>query len=278
MKKRILGIILTVAVVSAMSVGCGQKQIDTTQTETTEVVESVTTTGTETIEMESTETVENTEMTDVAGTEMEEPTEIEEQSPYSFTDMSAIMYAQKAVNVRDLPDTDGNKVGGLSINDEVTVTGQCNETGWYRIDCNGVTAYVSNSYLGDSKVETTENASSNSSSQSSTGTSSTNNKSQSTTSDSGSSNTGSTASEELPSNPYTLNTVVQDTGSSVSFYCLETFTNGVSDGYPKNFYDTAHQATEYIMNMGKTPGDEVCNGTVGEYKEGIVWKWTCYYN
>lgn len=224
--------------------------------------------------------IENTESTESTEVQAEPQTTEPEQSTYSYTDKSATMYAQSSVNVRDLPDTNGNKVGGLSTNQEVSVTGQCNETGWYRINYNGGTAYVSNSYLGDSKVETKKNTNSNNSSQSSsnTGTSSnTNNQQPSAPSDNGNSNTGSTTNKELPSNPYPLNTLVEDTGSSVSFYCLETLTNGVSNGYP-NFYDTAHQATVYIMNMGKIPGDEVCNGTVGEYKEGIVWKWTCYYN
>lgn len=73
---------------------------------------------------------------------------------YTFNDMSATKYAKSTVNVRNLPDTDGEKVGSLSMNQEVTVTGQCNETGWYRIEYNGNTAYVSDSYLVDNKIET----------------------------------------------------------------------------------------------------------------------------
>lgn len=71
---------------------------------------------------------------------------------YTYTDMDATMYAQKTVNVRSLPNTDGEKLGGLSINDEVKVTGQCAETSWYRIEYSGGVAYVSNSYLGNDKV------------------------------------------------------------------------------------------------------------------------------
>ena len=257
MKKKFLSVLLVSALAISVFAGCRDKKtedkVSTPQTEET----------TESVDAESTESVESTEVAEVTETEEQETTETEEESPYSYTDMSATMYAQRTVNVRDLPDTSGNKVGGLSTNQEVSVTGQCNETGWYRISYNGSEAFVSDKYLGESKVEvqqTTQSANT-----------------QSSDSQPASSDSGNTTSTELPSNPYTLNTVVEDTGSSVSFYCLETFTNGVSDGYP-NFYDTAHQATEYIMNMGKTPGDEVCNGTVGEYKEGIVWKWTCYYN
>ena len=71
---------------------------------------------------------------------------------YTYTDMEATMYAQQTVNVRDLPSIDGNKVGSLSANDEVKVTGQT-DNGWYRIEYNDSVAYVSDSYLGENKVE-----------------------------------------------------------------------------------------------------------------------------
>ena len=71
---------------------------------------------------------------------------------YTYTDKDATMYAQKTVNVRSLPNTDGEKLGSLSTNDEVKVTSQCAETSWYRIEYSGGVAYVSNSYLGNDKV------------------------------------------------------------------------------------------------------------------------------
>lgn len=81
------------------------------------------------------------------------PKPTEEPAPaYTYTDMSATMYAKSSVNVRDLPSTDGAKVGGLTTNQEVTVTGQCNETGWYRIQYKDSTAYVSNNYIVTEKV------------------------------------------------------------------------------------------------------------------------------
>lgn len=79
---------------------------------------------------------------------------------YTYTDMEATMYAQSSVNVRDLPSTDGEKVGALSTNQEVAVSGQCNETGWYRFEYDGQTAYVSNDYLSDTKVEVAQSSSS----------------------------------------------------------------------------------------------------------------------
>ena len=57
------------------------------------------------------------------------------------------MYAKSGVNVRDLPSTDGNKIGSLSASQSVTVTGQCNETSWYRIEYNGSIGYVRGNYL-----------------------------------------------------------------------------------------------------------------------------------
>lgn len=71
---------------------------------------------------------------------------------YTYNEMDAIMYAQKTVNVRSMPSTDGEKLGGLSTNDEVKVTGQCAETSWYRIELDGNVAYVSDGYLGAEKV------------------------------------------------------------------------------------------------------------------------------
>ena len=71
---------------------------------------------------------------------------------YTYTDMDATMYVQKNVNVRNIPNTDGEKLGSLSTNEEVKVTGQCTETSWYRIEYSGGVAYVSDSYLGNDKV------------------------------------------------------------------------------------------------------------------------------
>ncbi len=72
---------------------------------------------------------------------------------YTYTEMKTTMYAKQAVNVRNLPGTNGVKVGSLSANQEITVTGQCVETGWYRIIYNGTEAYVSNNYLTDTAIE-----------------------------------------------------------------------------------------------------------------------------
>ena len=136
MKKKLVAAMFAVMMISL--VGCG-KASEPMPIEATEAVEE-----SETVE-EVTETVEEV-------TETEVPAAEEPSSPYSYTELSQTMYAQSTVNVRDLPEQSGAKLGSLSTNQEVTVTGQCNETGWYRISYNGGEGFVSNSYLGTEKV------------------------------------------------------------------------------------------------------------------------------
>ena len=73
---------------------------------------------------------------------------------YTYTELNTTMYAKSSVNVRNLPSTNGEKVGALSKAQAVVVTGLCNETGWYRINYGGNVAYVSNKYLIDTEPET----------------------------------------------------------------------------------------------------------------------------
>ena len=85
-------------------------------------------------------------------------------SPYTINEMSSTMYAKSAVNVRNQPSTDGEKVGRLAYGQEVTVIGQCEETGWYQIELNGETVFVSNSYIVAEKPATTTQTAGNQSS------------------------------------------------------------------------------------------------------------------
>ena len=172
MKRRLLGILLGV-MLGSVCVSCGAE--NTTTEPTTEAVETTTTTieqsevtdtpeettsTPEATEEASEEAVTETEPTETVVPEpTEEPTpEPEPQAIYTYTDVSATMYAQQTVNVRDLPDTSGNKVGSLSTNDEIAITGQCNETSWYRFEYNGSVAYVSNKYVDENKVEVQQQA------------------------------------------------------------------------------------------------------------------------
>ncbi len=58
----------------------------------------------------------------------ETPPEQPTPEPYTYTELNEVMYAKQSVNVRSIPNADGEKLGGLSQNDEVHVTGQCVET------------------------------------------------------------------------------------------------------------------------------------------------------
>ena len=168
MHKRLLTILATITLSTALLVGCGNKQEEIPQATTEEIAPEQTeeeiTPPTEIAEPTpeaTTEPVEEatiepeTETTETVEPEpTEEPTpEPEPQAIYTYTDMSATMYAQQTVNVRDLPDTNGDKIGSLSTNDEITISAKCNETGWYRFEYNGSVAYVSNKYVGENKFE-----------------------------------------------------------------------------------------------------------------------------
>ncbi len=88
--------------------------------------------------------------------------------------MDTVLYVQREVNVRSGPGTDYEKLGALAVNTEVTVTGQDKESGWYQIEYEEAVGFVSDSYLGEGKVEITT-ASDNTVEQSSEPTSNNNN-------------------------------------------------------------------------------------------------------
>lgn len=145
-----------------MLTACGSKE--TANTETTSV------TATETTSVESTETtvaeptaepaVEPTKApteseaapTETATAPTVEPTAAPVESTavstgYTYSELNQTMYAKSAVNVRDLPNTDGKKIGSLKASQEITVTGKCDQTGWYRFELNNTTGYVSDKYI-----------------------------------------------------------------------------------------------------------------------------------
>lgn len=142
-----------------MLTACGSKETtsnETVSTETTSV------TATETTSAESTEMT----TTEAAVEPTEAPTETPAESPapaveptaapveptavstgYTYSELNQTMYAKSAVNVRDLPSTDGKKIGSLKASQEITVTGKCDQTGWYRFELNNTTGYVSDKYI-----------------------------------------------------------------------------------------------------------------------------------
>lgn len=133
MKKRLLLVAMTTMMIAILLLGCGgTEQTNIEPDESTVIEETVTITDA---------------LTEESLTETTEEAKTVESEQYTYADLDIVMYAKTSVNVRSLPTIDGEKVGGLSLGQEVYVTGQCNETAWYRIEYNGGVAYVSNSYL-----------------------------------------------------------------------------------------------------------------------------------
>lgn len=158
--------VVAILCAALMLTACGSKE--TANTETTSV------TATETTSVESTETTVAEPTAEPAVEPAETPTESEAaptetapaESPapavettaapvettavstgYTYSELNQTMYAKSAVNVRDLPSTDGKKIGSLKASQEITVTGKCDQTGWYRFDWNSTTGYVSDKYI-----------------------------------------------------------------------------------------------------------------------------------
>ena len=137
-------------------------------------------------------TEEDNQIEDEASQAIAEATKADEQLPaekvadYTVTPMTATMYAQQAVNLRQGPGTNYDKTGSLSTNQSVEVTGYTDVASgkWYQLS-NG--SFVSSKYLSTDKVvikTPTNNNSSNSS-----------NNSTNNSSNSGGSNQSSSSSE-----------------------------------------------------------------------------------
>ena len=143
-----------------MLTACGSKETTSNETASTETT-SVTATETnsvESTEMTTTEaTVEPTEApTETTPAESPAPAVEPTTAPveptavstgYTYSELNQTMYAKSAVNVRDLPSTDGKKIGSLKASQEIVVTGKCDQTGWYRFELNNTTGYVSDKYI-----------------------------------------------------------------------------------------------------------------------------------
>ena len=169
--------VVAILCAALMLTACGSKETTSNKTASTETT-SVTATETnsvESTEMTTTEaTVEPTAApTETAPAETPAPT-VEPKTPsveptavstgYTYSELNQTMYAKSAVNVRDLPSTDGKKIGSLKASQEITVTGKCDQTGWYRFDLNGTTGYVSDKYIVSEKPAVNTVASANNSS------------------------------------------------------------------------------------------------------------------
>lgn len=177
MKKKAVTILLALMMTAGTLAGCGNAAAGSTETGSTETVRSTEEETEESVakpeapatpdekasgepvadaaaeptlppESEATaEPASATESTTAKAAATAPPETESSVTVYTYTDMNQTMWAKSSVNVRDLPSTDGNKAGSLKGGQEVTVTGRCNETGWYRLD-NG--NFVSGNYLVDS--------------------------------------------------------------------------------------------------------------------------------
>ena len=117
-----------------------------------------------------------------------------EESNYTVTPMTATLYAQQAVNLRQGPGTNYDKTGSLSTNQSVEVTGYTDVASgkWYQLS-NG--SFVSSKYLSTDKVvikTPTNNNSSNSSNNSTNNSSNSGGSNQSSSSSEGQTVTGPT--------------------------------------------------------------------------------------
>lgn len=171
--------VATILCASLMLTACGSKETTSNETAVTETtsVESTEITTTEAAVAEPTvkpavePTAEPTEApTETAPASTVEPTAEPVETTaaadagYTYSELSQTMYAKSAVNVRDLPSTDGKKIGSLKASQEITVTGKCDQTGWYRFELNNTTGYVSDKYIVSEKPAVNTVASTNNSS------------------------------------------------------------------------------------------------------------------
>ena len=185
-RKDAVKMVVAVFCAACMLTACGNAEADAME----EIAASVTETTTESAEVLPTEkpAAEPTEapaktVDDGSATEPVEPVAVTAEpdtkpsaepvaasagaaaeAGYTCTEMTQTMYAKSAVNVRDLPSTDGKKIGSLKASQEITVTGKCDQTGWYRFELNGTTGYVSDKYIVSEKPAVNTVASTNNSS------------------------------------------------------------------------------------------------------------------
>ena len=162
-RKDAVKMVVAVLCAALMLTACGSKETTSNETASTETT-SVTATEATVAEPTAEPAVEPTEAPTESETALKETAPAESPAPaveptaapvestavstgYTYSELSQTMYAKSAVNVRDLPSTDGKKIGSLKASQEITVTGKCDQTGWYRFELNNTTGYVSDKYI-----------------------------------------------------------------------------------------------------------------------------------
>lgn len=178
-RKDAVKMVVAVLCAALMLTACGSKETTSNETASTETT-SVTATEATVAEPTAEPAVEPTEAPTESETALKETAPAESPAPaveptaapvestavstgYTYSELSQTMYAKSAVNVRDLPSTDGKKIGSLKASQEITVTGKCDQTGWYRFELNNTTGYVSDKYIVSEKPAVNTVASTNNS-------------------------------------------------------------------------------------------------------------------
>lgn len=206
---------ISIFVITLMFIsGCGKQSVTMTNNEVAEIQSPIYEDSTVTTEenTSTTETAglngngtgdiyepteEDLEIIDEATLAQQEAQEADKQlqpevvADYTVASMDAqTMYAQSSVNLRQGPSTEYDKVGSLSTNQSVTVTGYVETASgkWYQLSTG---EFVSAKYLGTDKVEvqapSNNNNTSNNNNNSSSNNNNSNNNSNSNTSQSSSS-------------------------------------------------------------------------------------------
>ena len=185
MKKRIIALL-----VMSLSLTACSNQATTSEPEPqTETISTEPETETTSLEEETTETETESKADEQLQSEAEQTPS--EESNYTVTPMTATLYAQQAVNLRQGPGTNYDKTGSLSTNQSVEVTGYTEVASgkWYQLS-NG--SFVSSKYLSTDKVVIKTPTNNNSSNSGSNSNSDSNNSNSSGSSQSSSSSEGQT--------------------------------------------------------------------------------------
>ena len=142
-RKRWLLILLAVLLLTS----CGQGGVG--ETDSSEKEETLTEENQNTQDKQDTEDVLGTE--NLGGTEDVQDTETSQDTQkepvYSVEEIHKKLVTTSKLNVRDLPSQEGEIIASIPKHTKVEITGQCIETGWYRVMYDGAEGYASNEYL-----------------------------------------------------------------------------------------------------------------------------------
>ena len=141
-------------------VGCGKEnkteipETESAAEETQKVVETVSENEVEVaVSEDAVEVIEPT----VSESVVEEVAPVVDANVYGVVACEPVVkYANKSLNVRVMPSTDGELVGTAVTNTEITVIGTTSASGyegWSQVEYNGVVAFIKSTLLSDKKVK-----------------------------------------------------------------------------------------------------------------------------